>query len=145
MTLKNTKYLLVGGGEAIDSSCPWLVKGRKKGYMVSDPDDIGTVRLVGWLMMVSCPNSTYSFLFLLLLGSRLVCELGPVSIPSAHGEGCGASLSMLLPLPVRWLPLSPLIRMLPSQLRGPALKAAQMLNTLSRTHANDTHSLVGMS
>jgi len=33
----------------------------KRGYRVSDPDDIGTVRLVGWLMMVSCPNSTYSF------------------------------------------------------------------------------------
>lgn len=72
----------MGGGEAIDSSCPWLVKGRKKGYMVSDPDDIGTVRLVGWLMMVSCTNSTYSFFF---LGSRLVCELGPLSIPKAHG------------------------------------------------------------
>lgn len=53
----------------------------KRGYRVSDPDDIGTVRLVGWLMMVSCPNSTYSF----LCGSRLVCELGPVSIPKAHG------------------------------------------------------------
>ncbi|KAG5571476.1 hypothetical protein H5410_061242 [Solanum commersonii] len=32
----------------------------------------------------------------------LVCELGPVSIPKAHGEGCEASLSMLLPLPVCW-------------------------------------------
>lgn len=32
----------------------------KKGYRVSDPDDIGTVRLVGWFMRVSCPNSTYS-------------------------------------------------------------------------------------
>lgn len=113
--------------------------------MVSDPDDIGTVRLVGWLMMVSCPNSINIFLFLLLLGSRLVCELGPVSIPKAHGEGCGASLSMLLPLPVRWLPLSPLIRMLPSQLLVPALKAAQMLFIFFGTRANDTHSLVGMS
>jgi hypothetical protein len=46
-TLFNKKYLLVDGGEAIDSSCPWLVKG---GYRVSDPDDIGTVRPVGWLM-----------------------------------------------------------------------------------------------
>ncbi|PPD68225.1 hypothetical protein GOBAR_DD34897 [Gossypium barbadense] len=99
-------------------SCTWLVKGRKKGYMVSDPDDIGTVRLVGWLMMVSCPNSVNIFLFLLLLGSRLVCELGPVLIPKAHREGCGASLSMLLPLPVRWLPLSPLIWMLPLRLRS---------------------------
>lgn len=33
-TLFNTKYLLVGGGEAIDSSCPWLVKGREAtGYL----------------------------------------------------------------------------------------------------------------
>ena len=53
----------------------------KRGYRVSDPDDIGMVRLVGWLMRLSCSNSTYSFFLL------LVCELGPVSIPKAKARG----------------------------------------------------------
>lgn len=59
-------------------------------------------RFACWLAYDGFLSQFNIFLFLLLLGSRLVCELGPVSIPKAHGEGCGASLSMLLPLPVCW-------------------------------------------
>ena len=57
-------------------------------------------------------------------------------------------LSMLLPLPVLWLPLLLLIRMLLSQSLGlapPTLYRASSDATLSGTRANDTHSLVGTS
>lgn len=59
------------------------MNGRKaKGYLT--PMDIGTVRLVGW-RLPGFLSQFNIFLFLLLLGSRLVCELGPVSIPKDHG------------------------------------------------------------
>lgn len=62
-SLFNKKYLLVDGGEGCRRSLLPLAFEGKKGYRVSDPDDIGTVRLVGWLMMVSCPWSTPTLSF----------------------------------------------------------------------------------